>query len=362
MHKPHITTLPGISVVVIGLNVEKYLARALTAIRNSHYPQDQLEIIYVDSGSTDLSLPIAAGFPEVQLIALHDPAPNAAKGRNAGFQAAKHDLIHFVDADSYLDPRWLKLAVRELKDTVGAVAGHLNERFPQRNFFHRMAHLEWNLRVGNKGWTTEATEALTFGGNVLMSRQAYLSAGGYDETMVAGEDPDLSYRVRHSAHRILRLNAPMASHDINLNSWSQYLNRTRRSGVAYATLATKYWTEPEKFMLTRVFRILGGVLAPQGLLLLGALSGYPIVGLSLALLVAFRLLFKVNLFARLFKISRSRAVQYALYLAFSIYPQFLGVISSLGKMIKQQIKQRMNFPQKLDMFTNLTPLYDERQN
>ncbi len=363
MHKRTTSPLlPNISIVVIGLNVENYLARALNAVRNSDYPREKLEIIYVDSGSTDMSRPIAAGFPEVQLIDLNDPAPNAAKGRNAGFRAAKHEVIQFVDADSYLDPAWMKQAVSVLKGDVGAVAGHLNERYPEKNFFHKMAHLEWNLRVGSDGWSTQSTEALTFGGNVMLHKRVFLAAGGYDETMIAGEDPDLSYRVRHTGFRILRLNSPMASHDNNLKSWRQYLTRTYRSGIAYALLAKKYWTQSEKFMMKRLMRIFGGVLLPQMMIFSGILFNQVALGVALGLLVAFRLVFKTSKFARLFGISRTRAFQYALYLALSIYPQFMGVLSTFGKALIAQGRHGLSHFRNISFSTTVTPLYEERQN
>lgn len=360
-NKEHLT-LPPISVVVIGLNVEKFLPHALDAIFNSSYPQNKLEIIYVDSGSTDNSRTIARGFPNVKVVELHDSSPNAAKGRNAGFNVAKYDLIHFVDADSYLDPQWLQIAAEALREDTGAVAGLLVERRPNKNFFHRMANLEWNLRVGNSGWSTEATEALTFGGNVLMKRTAYESVKGYDASMIAGEDPDLSYRIRHQGFRILRLNTLMASHDINITSWRQYLKRTIRSGVAYATLASKYWSQDEKFMLARLGRIVGGVIVPQLLILAGSLTGHQVLGTALALVVALRLLFKTSRFQKLFNISRIEAIKYALYLAFSIYPQFIGVVSTLGKAVVNMLKMSEIHTKGPLAFNGLTPLYEERKN
>ena len=146
-----IDQIPGVSVVVIGLNVEQFLSSCLQSIYNLDYPREFLEVIYVDSGSKDKTLDILKRFPSVKVIKLRTHQPNAAKGRNAGWQAAKHDLVQFVDADSYLDTRWLRTAIPQLKENVAAVAGTLRERFPGRNLYHRMANLEWNIRIGTGG-------------------------------------------------------------------------------------------------------------------------------------------------------------------------------------------------------------------
>lgn len=318
--------LSPISVVVIGLNVAEYLAQSLNAILNSSYPSNKLEIIYVDSGSTDGSLNIAHSFEGVHVIELDASNPSAAKGRNAGAAKAKYDLIQFVDADSYLHPDWLHVAIGYLDHKTVAVAGRLSERYPEKNLFHRMAQLEWNIWTGpDGGWTTEAMESKTFGGNVLLNRSVFMGLNGFDEKLKAGEDPDLSYRIRRQGYRLLRLNQDMASHDINLSDFSEYRKRSRRSGQAYANLALRYWRESERFMLKPLIRIIGGVMTPAVVLFTGFLSGYQLLGFLLALLIMFRLVFQTGKFARLFNITYRRALEYSLYLAFAIYPQFLGV-------------------------------------
>ena len=44
-----------ISIVIIGYNTESYLAETLNALNNLHANQEDIEVIYVDDGSTDRS-------------------------------------------------------------------------------------------------------------------------------------------------------------------------------------------------------------------------------------------------------------------------------------------------------------------
>jgi len=331
--------LPGISVVIIGLNAAKYLRQSLESVLNSEYPYKKLEVIYVDSGSTDGSQDIVHMFPQVELVQLDPRNPSAAKGRNAGAYRARYELIQFVDADSYVHPQWLRQAVLALEDDVAAVSGRLSERHPKKNLYHRMAELEWNLWVDPSGaWTTETMDANVFGGNVMLRRSVLLAVNGYDEYLKAGEDPDLSYRIRKLGFRLLRVNRAMASHDINMNGVLQYLSRSRRSGSAYAHLALRYWKESERFMVKRVIRIIGGVTTPIMLVVAGVLTGHTNLGLILALLIMFRLVFQVGKFSKLFRIGYLRALEYSIYLAFSIYPQFMGVKDVLLIKIKERFR------------------------
>jgi glycosyltransferase involved in cell wall biosynthesis len=333
-----IDQIPGVSVVVIGLNVEQYISNCLQSVYNLDYPRELLEVIYVDSGSKDKTLDILKLFPSVKVIKLETKQPNAAKGRNAGWLAAKHKLIQFVDADSYLDTRWLRTAIPQLKANVGAIAGALKERFPNRNLFHRMANLEWNIRRGSEGWSIKDIETLSFGGNVLIRRDLLEKTDGYQADLAAGEDPDLSYRIRRMGYKIFRLNSSMASHDINIKSLGPFLKRTRRSGFVYGHLALSYWREPERYMVKRSLAILMGTAVPLFIIFISALLGLLGPGLVLALLITFRLVFQSNHFARVMQISRSEALIYSLYLAFCIYPQFLGVIDSLRQFRKERVR------------------------
>jgi len=354
-----------VSVVVIGLNVEPFIAQCLRAIFNLKYPIHLLDIIYVDSGSSDKTLEIVNKFAPVRVIELNTISPNAAKGRNAGWLAAQHELIQFVDADSYLDSNWLRIAIQQLNGSVGAVAGTLRERYSKRNLYHRMANLEWNIRVGAKGWSTKDVETKTFGGNVLTRRSILERSGGYNEDLAAGEDPDLSYRMRRMGYKIYRLTAPMASHDINISRLTTFLKRTRRSGFVYGHLALSYWQEPEHYMVKRTIAILLGTIAPLVIMLLSALLGFPGSGLMVALLLMLRLVFQSPHFAKVMQISLSEAITYSLYLAFCIFPQFLGIIDALRKFgIRNIWKTRTSIADEKSFSTMgfISPDYQISQN
>ena len=50
---------PLVSIMIATFNSEKVLPRTLEAIRAQTYPQDKLEILAIDGGSTDSTLEIA---------------------------------------------------------------------------------------------------------------------------------------------------------------------------------------------------------------------------------------------------------------------------------------------------------------
>jgi len=92
----------GITLCIINYNGERYLRRTLEAARHSALAFD--EILLVDDASPDRSVALVREcWPEVTVIRQEtNRGPGAA--RNAGYRAARNDLILFIDNDVALTP------------------------------------------------------------------------------------------------------------------------------------------------------------------------------------------------------------------------------------------------------------------
>jgi GT2 family glycosyltransferase len=308
---------PEIACVIIGINVSRYLADCITSIRNADYPQEKLSIIYSDGGSSDTSPEIARSFPGVRIVELKDPSPTPGKGRNAGYRATDKPYIMFLDGDTLVDKEWFKNALPNFKDTVVAVTGKLTERWPDKNLYHVIASIEWQYEEGVCRY---------FGGNFMIKKSVLDEVGCFDPELVAGEDPDLSYRVRQKGYTIYRISQQMVLHDLNMTRFRQYLKRSFRGGYAYTEIALRYMKEPEKLWLRQLIRIIVRATLPFALIILGALVGFPLIGLFLALALALKPLLQTPRFARNFKISFPIALLYALHISFVVFPQMWGVL------------------------------------
>ena len=97
---------PVLSVVVIGRNEGARLERCLQSIRAMEKPDGEVEIIYVDSASTDGSPQLAESFG-AKVIVVQPKRPTAALGRNAGWRAASAPFVLFLDGDTILHPRFV---------------------------------------------------------------------------------------------------------------------------------------------------------------------------------------------------------------------------------------------------------------
>ncbi|MEM6635707.1 MAG: hypothetical protein AAF667_07425 [Pseudomonadota bacterium] len=70
-----------------------------------------------------------------------------------------------------------------------------------------------------------------------MARLASLDdVGLFDSSLIAGEEPELCARMRGKGWKIWRLPGQMATHDMAMMRFSQWWQRSKRAGYAYAAV------------------------------------------------------------------------------------------------------------------------------
>lgn len=116
-------TLPFVSVVIPVHNAEKTLEACLRSLASLDYPEDRLEILLLENGSTDTSKKILenSGFSFLSLA-----RRGAARALNAGINRAKGEIVAFTHADCVVDPQWLRHLASAFKDSqVMGVGGRV---------------------------------------------------------------------------------------------------------------------------------------------------------------------------------------------------------------------------------------------
>jgi GT2 family glycosyltransferase len=200
-------------------------------------------VVYVDSGSTDGSVALARALGcDVVELDLSIPF-TAARARNAGYRrllenAPTTEMVQFVDGDCEVVAGWMDLAALRLAERadLAVVCGRRRERHPERTVYNRLCDMEWDTPVG---------DARACGGDAMIKSAALARVGGYDETLISGEEPELCVRLRNAGYHIERLDAEMTRHDAAILRFGQWWKRNVRSGHAYAEGAAMHGAPPE---------------------------------------------------------------------------------------------------------------------
>ena len=275
--------MSSVGAVIIGRNEGPRLRGCLESVSRqvAELGQDPARrVVYVDSRSSDGSVALAESVG-VSTLALGEGRLTAARGRQAGLELLlqrEPDLafVQFIDGDCLLEDGWLSAAVQQLEneEKTAGVCGRRTEERRDESRWSALIDIDWDIPPGQVPY---------FGGDVLARVSAIQSVGGWDTTLIAGEEPELCFRLRAQGWRIDRLDRRATRHDIAMTSLGEYWKRSRRSGHAYAEVGWKHRRGAGR----RWLKMAGSILL-QGLLLpvmvvVGALLWWPI-GLVLSLL------------------------------------------------------------------------------
>ena len=223
----------GIGIIAIGRNEGERLRRCLTSLLAKGMP-----VVYVDSASTDGS-PAMARSLGVEVVDLDMSIPfSAARARNEGFGRLMQiqpqlTYVQFVDGDCEVVAGWLETAAGALdeRDDVAAVCGRRRERFPNASLYNALADIEWNTPTG---------QVKSCGGDAMFRVSAFAQSGGFNNSVVAGEEPELCQRLRAANWKILRIDAEMTLHDSAMTRFAQWWKRAVRSGYGSADVAARF--------------------------------------------------------------------------------------------------------------------------
>lgn len=159
-------------------------ARTLQACLRSLVQQDleDVEVVVVDNHSSDGTLAIAEEWADTVVTA----GPERSAQRNLGAFLSRGDVVVFIDSDMVLEPG----VARDIREAFDAPTRPGALVIPElafgTGFFARCRALEKRLYLGDG--TVEAVRAI--------DRKLFEEVGGWDEDLTAGEDWELTDRIK----------------------------------------------------------------------------------------------------------------------------------------------------------------------
>lgn len=183
-----------LSVVIPAYNEENYIGQCLESLTKQD-TKEPFEVIVVDNASTDRTAEVAKSCAgKLNLRVIREEKKGRGAARAAGFRVAHGEIIFSTDADCMPPPEWLATFCAELKRHPEAVAVTSPLTVQDcSSLKNRILNLQSFLIYLSRALTGHFW---LYGYSFAITREAYVSAGGFDPEADAMEDVDLSFRVR----------------------------------------------------------------------------------------------------------------------------------------------------------------------
>lgn len=203
---------PVLTVAVCTRDRVALINRTARAVIDECDPHEQVEVLFIDNGSTDSTVAALAslvnGHPRAKVAVEADPGLSAA--RNRALQESCARYVAYIDDDALPEPGWCENILREVtgKHSLIAVAGRVrlatDDQTPQplADLPPRVRGLLSGLDLGPHERQLTDNEA-PVGANMVVERTRALAVGGFRKglgrdgrSLLSMEEVDLFRRMR----------------------------------------------------------------------------------------------------------------------------------------------------------------------
>jgi GT2 family glycosyltransferase len=195
---------PTISVVIASNRDPARITRCLEGLVAQTAVEGGLEVVVVDDGApVALDEAVGAFAPRLRARALRGPGRGPAAARNAGVAAAAGRFVAFTDDDCVAEPDWLRLLVEALVAQPDAIAGGTVRNLLEGDRYAQTTQRLFDFLYRSYGRGT--TRRFFGSGNMALARDAFLAAGGFDESfpLPGGEDRELCERWQEAGRELV---------------------------------------------------------------------------------------------------------------------------------------------------------------
>jgi glycosyltransferase involved in cell wall biosynthesis len=198
---------PPVSITIATYNAERWIEKVLNSLFEQTYPQELVEIVVVDDGSTDKTREIlqgiATGHRNLHLIFQENQG--TATAHTAGLKNCRGEYIFVLSHDAYAEPNWVEsvVGVFEENPPVGIVQGQVVAvREITEPFAHTVEFTKFNRSF--------ATAAIAYRARDLdLVGRYYL-----EELSRFGDDAELAYRLLKHGAKSVFLEKITARHEV----------------------------------------------------------------------------------------------------------------------------------------------------
>jgi len=191
---------PKISVIIPAFNAEKTIAKTLESLEKQAFRQ--FEAIVVNDGSADKTEEIAESFNFAKVISQKNMGISAS--RNIGAKNANAEIIAFLDADAWVEEKWVEKMLNAFKEkNVFCACGEYSS--------------ETNGLIEADFFAFTIASSSFQGYNIAFRKKEFLGFGGFNEAFKYSEEPEFFFRVFGEGKKLKQIDALSVHSGYSLN-------------------------------------------------------------------------------------------------------------------------------------------------
>ena len=200
-----------VSFIIVAYNAEDKLKTSLDSLMKQNYPHHLIEVILVDSNSTDNTKKVFKKFKEYnkdfkRIVILDNPKKTLPCGWNVALKNVKGDLILRVDAHTFFDENFISNNVKEIEAGENIVGGKCISVTQENNWKEKLLLIAEESIFGcgiadfRRKEKKEYVSTLAF---AMYRKKVFDQTGPYNENLARTEDNEMHYRMKQKGYKFL---------------------------------------------------------------------------------------------------------------------------------------------------------------
>jgi len=232
-----------ISVVVCTHRNPLLLNKTLESLSVQTIGRGLYEVIVVDNNSGDSTKQVVDHYPEVRYV--FEENLGLSHARNTGVQAARGDIIAFIDDDAEASAGWLEalLKIYEAIPDVWAVGGKVlpiwdaaKPDWITEDKFRQLSLVDWGNVPRALGWPERI-----IGTNCSFRRQVFTDIGFFDTglgrigtVLLGNEDTEIQQRIHALGHSVYYTPDAVVHHHVPASRMTREYFKRRSEGTIFS--------------------------------------------------------------------------------------------------------------------------------
>ena len=291
-----ITAFPTVSILIPAYNEGGTIKATIQSLQQLDYPQEKLQIIVIDDGSTDNTYQEASAFKNV--LVLHQTNKGKGAALNYGIQHVKGELVSCLDADSYMHPNSLKQLTPYFVDRrMGAVICAIRAKNTER-ILEKLQRLEYIFAAFMRKLMSKVNTLYITPGILSTYRTSVVrQLGGFDaDRNNLTEDFEIALHLHSEGYKIRIETKSIGYTNVPQTLKAHYNQRVRwYRGFIYNTLKYRYMIFNNKYGMMGMFQLPLAILSVLMLFVTFAILGYQIIQKSIMFITDLFIL-RINFF------------------------------------------------------------------